>query len=372
VAYNGGALTLRKDLADRLIKIAEKQGVDTLNPDQAEGMGQLISSMTGRGGLGKGEMMAKEINTLFFSIKFLKSNFDTLTAHRFDSKVMASPVAKKEAATNLLSIIATLGSVLTIAKLLNKESVEEDPRSTNFGRIKVFGHWVDMTGGMASLITLASRLVPTIHNGEWGLWTKSSTGNWTNLTSGKYGQQTGMDVFESFIEGKLSPVAGLLRDAWKGKNFQGQRVTLKNSLANIITPISIQNFSQLKEDPNSSNLLGSMILDVLGFSTSTYTYKSDWSTNTSKEMLQFKEKVGDRFNQANDDYNKAYNAWYTGVSQSDEFKALSDDGKGSLITAAREKIKAQIFKDYHFIYKPEVKTQEKKQEEKVIKKLKPQ
>lgn len=372
VAYNGGALRLRADLADRLIKIAEQQGVDTLDPEQAQGMGQLISSMTGRGGLGKAEMMAKEINTLFFSIKFLKSNFDTLTAHRFDQKVMASPVAKKEAAKNLMSIIATLGFVLTIAKQLNKDSVEEDPRSTNFGRIKVFGHWVDMTGGMAGLITLASRLVPTVHKGEWGLWTKSSTGNWTNLTSGKYGQQTGMDVFESFVEGKLSPVVGLLRDAWKGKNFQGQPVTLKNSLQNIITPISIQNFNQLKEDPNSSNLLGSMILDALGFSTSTYTYKSDWSTNTSKEMLQFKKQVGDKFNQANDDYNKTYNAWYTGVSQSEEFKKLSDDGKSSLITAAREKIKAQIFKDYHFMYKPEVKTQEKKQEEAVIKKLKPQ
>jgi len=360
VAYNGGALRLRADLADRYIKIAEKQGINTLDKAQAQGIGQLISSMTGRGGLGKGEVLSKEANALLFSIKFLKSNVDTLTAHQFDSK--ATPFTRKESAKNLLSIVGTIASILTMAKLLNKDSIDEDPRSTNFGKIKIFGHWTDITGGMGSLVTLASRLVPTVHNGKLGFWSKSSTGNWTNLIEGKYGQQTALDVFENFWEGKLSPMAGLVRDIWKGKNFQGEPITFKNALSNLAVPISIQNFNQLKDDPNSSFLLGSMILDGLGLSTSTYTYKSDWTTSTGKELLQFKEKVGlDKFKQANEDFNRAYSEWFTNISQTSEYKNLYDESKSTLSTSAKADIKEKVFKEYHFKYQEKKKDVKEKQ-----------
>jgi len=367
-AYNGGALRLRADLADRLIKIAEKQGVNTLNREEARGMGHLISSLTGRGSLGKGEVAAKELNVLLFSAKFLKGNFDTLTAHRFDPR--ATSFAKKEAAKNLLSIVATIASILTIANQLNPDSVEEDPRSTNFGKIKIFGHWVDITGGMASLVTLSSRLVPTRHNGQWGLWSKSSAGNWTDLTAGKYGQQTALDVFENFWEGKLSPVAGLVRDVWKGKNFEGEPVTFKNVMPNLFTPISIQNFDQLRDDPNSSFIFGSMILDGLGLSTSTYRYRANWETSTSKEMKQFKKEVGkEKFKQANGDFNQAYSQWFGVVSQTTEYKRLSDEGKSSLATKAKSGLKDKIFREYGFRYRKPRKTSEEREEEKVIKKL---
>ena len=366
-AYNGGALRLRADLADRLIKVAEKQGVDTLNKTQAQGMGSLISSMTGRGGLGKAEVLSKEINVGLFSSKFLKSNFDTLTAHQLDPK--ATPFTKKEAAKNLLSIVATIASVLGIAKILDKDSIDEDPRSTNFGKVKVFGHWTDITGGMSSLVTLASRLVPTVRNGEWGLWSKSSTGTWTNLTAGKYGQQTALDVFENFWEGKVSPVAGLIRDLWKGKNFQGEPITVKNALSSLVTPISIQNFNQRKDDPNSFFVFGSMIIDALGFSTSTYTYKANWDTSTGVELKQFKEKVGsDKFKKANNDYNRAYSVWFNALSQTLDYKKLSDEGKDKLTTDAKAKLKDKIFKEYNFVYKQNKKIN---REVKTIKELLP-
>jgi hypothetical protein len=368
VAYNGGALRLRADLADRLIKIADKQGINTLNKTEAEGMGHLISSLTGRGSLGKAETLSKEINVLLFSVKFFKSNFDTLTAHMLDPK--ATTFVKKEAAKNLLSIVTSIASILTVAKFLNPNNVEEDPRSTNFGKIKVFGHWVDITGGMASLITLASRLVPSKHDGEWGIWNKSSTGKWTNLIAGAYGQQTALDVFENFWEGKLSPVAGLVRDLWKGSNFQGDKVTLKNSLQNLFVPISIQNYKQLKDDPQSSSLLGSMILDGLGFSTSTYVPKTNWEGSTGKELTEFKKKVGgEKYKQANDDFNRAYNAWYNQIIELDSYKSLSEEGKTKLITNAKSDIKKKILKGYGFEYKTPIKTNNS--EDQQIKKLRP-
>ncbi|MDD4027033.1 MAG: hypothetical protein PHO75_02475 [Candidatus Shapirobacteria bacterium] len=285
VIYNGGALRLRADLADRLIKKAELNGVNTLNSDEAVALGHLIGSLTGRGSWGKGDVLAKEANVLLFSVKFLKANIDTLTVHLFDSKVRRSNFARKEAAKNLLSIILTVASVLTVAKLLNKESVEPDPHSANFGKIKIWGKWVDITGGMASLVVLASRLTPTLHEGKLSFWTKNSKGEYVDLLAGKYGQDTALDVFDQFWQGKLSPILGIVRDQWKGKDYQGRTPTI-GTIAENQLPISIQNVDQFKSDPNSSFVLGSLILDALGFSVS-----SSVETNIKSKIIPEDKKI---------------------------------------------------------------------------------
>ena len=376
VAYNGGALRMRADLADRLIARAEEHGVNTLDPKQAEGLGHLVSSLTGRGSLGKGEIVAKELNVIFFSVKMLKGNFDVLTAHAFDPKVQSVPFVKKEAAKNLLSIITTLAGIMTIAKLLDRDSVDPDPRSTNFGKIKIFGHWTDFSGGMLSLVTLASRLVPTYHNGEFGFWFKSSNGRWTKLGEPGYGKRTALDVAEDFLEGKFSPALGILRDVWKGQTFDGKPVTIGEILKQTSRPMSAQNFEQLMKDPASSilNVVGSMILDVLGFSVSTYSVTNeDWNMKTSKEMQQFKEKIGDkRFKEANDRYNKLYYDWFSRVGKSAEYKSLSDEAKASLITKAKEDIKQKIFDKYGFSYEKPETTPKEEIDKETIKNLLPE
>ena len=351
VAFNGGALQMRADLADRLIKIAERNRINPLDRTQAQGMGSLVRSLTGRGDVGLTKEQAKKVNILLFSIQFMKSNIDTLTAHQFDPK--ATKFTKAEAAKNLLSMVATIAMVSTLAKLIDPESVDEDPRSQNFGKIKVFGHWVDITGGMASFVTLASRtLIPTYRNGQWGLWKKSSTGRWTNLTAGQYGQE---DAYELLVNGlftnKLSPIAGLVRDALRGEMYGGEKFEIKKALANLATPLSIQTYQQLKDDPNSDFLLGSMILEGLGLSTGTFRYKSDWGKSTSKELLQFKEKVGEKeFTRANEQFNQKYQEWFDETSKKDSYKTLSDEGKSKLIERAKEIIKKGIFREREFIY----------------------
>ena len=268
-AYNGAALRMRADLADLLIKKAEEMGINTLDPEQAAGMGSLVSSMTGRGNIPMTPGQAKATNVLFFSIKFLKSNIDTLTAHMFDSK--ASPFVKREAALNLFKIVGTTATILTIAKILDPNSVDEDPRSSNFGKVKLFGHWIDITGGLAGLSTLAARtLVPTYHDGELGLWKKSSTGKYSNLIAGQYGQQDALDlIIEGLFTNKLSPMAGVVRDVWKGQNFNGEPVTPGSVVSSVGVPLTSQQWLQILKDPTSSFPLGSMMLEFLGFSNST-------------------------------------------------------------------------------------------------------
>lgn len=262
-AYNGGALRMRADLADRFIKAAEKQGVNTLNPDEAKGIGTLVSSMTGRGHLGSWEKNAKGINTYLFSPKFLKANIDTLTLHAFDKN--ATKFTRKEAAKNLAGIVGTVSAALTIAHTLDPKSVELDPRSTHFGKIKIFGHWTDITGGESSLVTLASRLVPTTHNGKIGLYSKSGSGAINQENTTKYGAQTGEDTFNNFWEGKAAPIPSTILQLWAGQDYNGNTPTAKSIAKGSLLPISVQNYSQLK-DKGKADQLGSLIADGLGFS----------------------------------------------------------------------------------------------------------
>jgi hypothetical protein len=352
-AYNGGALRMRADLADRLIAQAEKQGINVLDKTQGQGIGDLIGSMTGRGSLGRAEGIAQPANALFFSIKFVKSNLDTLTAHQFSST--ATEFTKKEARKNLLSMVGTVAGVLAISEYLNPGSTDTDPRSTNFGKVKIFGRWTDITGGLGSMVTLASRITPTVHNGEWGFWTKTTSG-YKKLNDPGYGKDSALDTFENFLEGKFSPGLGVVRDAWKGQNYSGDSIDVgkpKEAIPTLIkgniSPITGQTVMQMMKDPGSSNILASTILESIGLSTSPTTYPKNWNQNPGAELKQFKEKIGaDKFNEANDKYNLQYANWLKSKQTNSDFKALSDEDKQALLSKAQYKIKADIFKSYGF------------------------
>lgn len=284
-AFNGAALRFRVDYADKLIAKAEAQGINLSDPAEAQPIGKLINSTTGRGFTGR--VSGQAINSTIFSIKFLKSNFDTLTAHQFQKGV--TPFVRKEAAMNLLKIVGSLAGVYTISNMLKPGSVELDPRSGKFGKIQIGNTTFDPSGGMTSLVTLASRMMPTMHNGKLGFYTKNAKGEVVELGTGKYGVKDALDVFWDFWEGKLAPYAALFRDMWHGTDFQGRKTYVEQpvnvpgvgDISRIIpnprtilqahAPIPAQNFVQNMNAPDAAPLLISTILDGLGISTNTYT-----------------------------------------------------------------------------------------------------
>lgn len=265
-AFVGGALRFRADLADRLIPKAEAQGLDMSSPGaQAEAVGDLVNSMTGRGNIGR--MSGEWTNAAFFSIRFLKSNWDTLTGHTLGFGIEPGPArsfVRKQAAGNLLRIVGTMALIYAIAGLLDPDSVELDPRSSNFGKIKIGDTRFDISGGMGSLIVLAARM---------GGYTKNSKGKIVSLTSGKFGARNRLDVLEDFAEGKASPLLGKGLDWARGTDFAGNKTTYTGQALGMITPIGFSTAHDVLADPNAAPLLAVMIADGLGFGASTYSGK---------------------------------------------------------------------------------------------------
>lgn len=267
-AYNNAALRMRADLFDRYVSKAESKGVDLSDTQNLKGIGKLTNSMTGRGSLGKAEAALDTWNVLFFSPRFLKSQVDLFT-QPFNSKL--GSFAKKQAAINLAQIVGETALTLYVANQLFPNSVDSDPRSANFGKIKIGNTRFDIAGGHMGLITLASRLVPTVHNGKLGFWFKSSTnGKYYEMGTGKYGSSTPTDVLFQFAQGKASPVLRSVYTAWEGEDFAGNKATLPNIGLGLVKPLPIATYEELKNDPKSANILLSMILSEIGWGVNTY------------------------------------------------------------------------------------------------------
>ena len=262
IAFNGSDLMMRSNLYDLMSKIASNNGVDMTDPYQIKSYGTVINSLTGRGQWGR---MGDDsvVRWIIWAPNLLKGNIDVLTAHAGQD---ISPEARKFAANNLLKIIASLAVTLLMARALDDDSVELDSRSSNFGKIMIGPNNdipVDISGGMMSLVTLASRLV----TGE----TKSSrTGKITSLYNPEYGQPTMWDVLVNFLEGKTTPMTHAVINLLNNQMYGGKQPTFGRMAESLFVPITIQNISEISETEvyQKPAALWAVILDAFGFNSS--------------------------------------------------------------------------------------------------------
>src|SRR3990167_6749099 len=233
-------------------------------------MGQQINSYTGRGSVSRyltAEGQAKA-NALLFSVKFLKAQFDVLLKP-FDLR--SSPYVRKQAAYKLAKILTGVTAINALVSMLNNETPEFDPRSTNFERPREPGtesHF-DISGGITSLMTLGSRVLWTKHDGEWGHWMKNQNGKWTKLNAGAFGQQTGWDVLiDGLFSNKLDPLFALLRDDLRGSTFEGEPVNASTAITSLLAPIPLMTSQKIKKSEDAGKWLWLMLLEEFGYSVS--------------------------------------------------------------------------------------------------------
>ncbi|HDY66709.1 MAG TPA: hypothetical protein ENH85_02835 [Candidatus Scalindua sp.] len=341
VSYEAGAMRLRADIADLIYGLAEQTGVDMNNKVEVGAINEMVNSMTGRGKLPFGiERAAGVLNTVFFSAKFFQSNVDTLTK----GLTAETSFTRKQNAINLLKITSSIAVILLMVSAFDDDAVEWDPRSANFGKIKLGNKRFDTTGGMSSLIILAARLATQS--------TKSSvTGLITEYNTG-YGSPTGMDALWNFTENKFSPLFSVIKEVVDQKTFEGEEPTFVNQLANLTVPIIIEVGMDAAQKEDLADTLLVLIADGLGISTNIYSYNKNWNVNPGKELIQFKEKVGEKkFKEANDKFNDLVNEKIIELGKDPNYQKLDDEDKRKKLTSEKNKIKSKIFRKHRFKYK---------------------
>lgn len=340
-AYTGFLYQTRMDMFNKYLDIAKKTGENVDNPELLKSIANIVNSGTGRGNLGKFEGAGNALNTVFFSPRSIKGHIDTLI-QPLGGGGATTKFARQKAATNLLKVAIGTAAILKIADSVMPGSVDFDPRSSNFGKIKSGNTRFDVTGGMGSILTLGARLATQSSK-------SSTTGVVSKLGSG-YGASTGMDIINDFLDNKLSPAGSVIKDIMNQKDFNGNKPTISGEIKNSV-PLTITNYQELKNDPNSANKLVAMIADGLGVATNTYGKSSaNWGDSTSKELQTFKAKVGaDQFKQAAKDYNTKLDDWQK--TNNYQLQKLSNDDKKAAISTEKTRIQDNVLKDYGFKYK---------------------
>lgn len=350
-AYTGFVQKQRADVFDKYLHIAEKSGVNINDKTELEAIGKLVNSLTGRGSLGRAEPVAGVVNNVFFSPRFVKSNLDLIT-QPLGGGGAKTAFARKQAAINLLKVVSGTSAVLAIANTVKPGSVEWDPRSSDFGKIRIGNTRFDVSGGGSSLAVLAARLAPILI-GKQPMSKSATTKQLSPINSGKFGATTGLDVVVDFFGNKASPGGQVILDLLKGQDHSGNKPTVKGEAANLYTPMGFKNWQELNADPHSANHTAAMIADGLGIAANTYgAQKDSMLKSTGKEVTAFKNKVGmDKFKKAAAKYDKRVNDNVTKLVDDPRYKKLSTDDQKAVITKQKLKEQGRIFNDYDFKYK---------------------
>lgn len=290
-AFTASAYYMRYRTAKMYLNIAKELGVDMNDEFQLESIGKLVNSLTARGHTGQASSDKSYINVVFWSPKMMKSHFDVLLlqpaagikayAATGWAKVKADEGAKvkegeymsnfaaKQAAKNLMRIIMGQAMVLLIASRIWPESVEFDPRSSDFGKIKIGNTRYDITGGMGAIAVLSSRLAMAMLGQE--AFKSSTTGKISKLTDTPF--LSAKSVIADFAFNKTSPGAGLILDMLEREHFGGEPVTPLSVASSMVVPLPVTNVIDdlnRMDDMEAAQVLANAILEGIGISANTY------------------------------------------------------------------------------------------------------
>jgi hypothetical protein len=232
-AYTGFLNKMRVDLFDDFIKTAKLEGItDTKFFEDAA---TFVGSATGRGKLGRFEDAAKLLNTAFFSPRLMASRINLINPVYY---AKLHPTVRKEALKTLASFVGTGTAVLGLAKL-NGAEVGTDPRSADFGKIKIGNTRFDIWGGFQQY----ARLIGQLTTGEK---ISTITGKETTLGEG-YNAPTRESIFMDFLKSKEAPIFSFLTRAMQGEKF-GEKFNLPAEVVDRFIPMLVQDAFDLNRE----------------------------------------------------------------------------------------------------------------------------
>lgn len=220
----------------QLLDAARLHGEDVSKGSSAvRDIARTVNDFTGRGALGKDDKYASAqplANSLFFSPRKIIATVNMFNPVRYlDPRI--SPTARLGALRQLSGSVIATAAVLQLAQLAGA-SVNMNPISTNFLKVKLGNTTLDMTGGNAIYTRLIARMI----EGK----SISSSGKLTNLTSSNFGSATRADLLISYARDKLAPTASFVADALYGKDPSNKPFNLTTEAYDKLVPLVMQNF----------------------------------------------------------------------------------------------------------------------------------
>jgi hypothetical protein len=265
---------LNKLRADTFTSIAKGWEGTTKTAKDYEDLAKFLNNATGRAKLPEDfARFGPTLNALFFAPRLLYSRF-AVVADLFT----ATPAVRAEIAKDLGSFVGSGMTVLTLLKTSGMADVEADPRSSDFGKIKVGNTTYDFWAGYQQIARYTAQAITGEQKGRDG-----------RIRSVER-VDSGQGIIEKFFRSKMAPNPGLAYDLYFGKNFLGEEVRaddvgIAGQLASNFVPLFVSDVrNAIKEDGFIGGL--KTIPSFFGAGTNTYV------TERQVENLVAQEKFG--------------------------------------------------------------------------------
>lgn len=249
---------LRADTFDALAETLSVTGEPTLG--EAEAIANYVNVATGRGTLGKyGEQASVPLATIFFAPRLVASRFQVIAGQPFYGGNLRT---RKVIAQEYGRFLAGVGVVYALGMLAGAD-IEDDPRSTDFGKLRWGNTRLDPLAGLAQVTTLIARVA----SGS----TKTSGGEVVPLRGEDAPFGTGVaGTVGRFLRTKLSPVMGAALDVASGENVVGEKVTPASAVGNMMLPLAYRDIYDAMKEHGVAEGAALGILSLFGMGLSTY------------------------------------------------------------------------------------------------------
>jgi hypothetical protein len=278
---------LRVDLFNRFIDKFEADGKTYENSKKLyESTAKYINNITGRGELGKLQKFAPLFNTLFFSPRLMAARLNMLNPYYFAT---LPTELKKQYGKDMGTALGLLSTMLTLFALYGKTqddddedkiTVEDDPRSSDFARIKQGDTRWDFSGGFQPYLRAASQF-------GFGERKKATTGEIVEL-DGRAPGTNRTDIVLGFFRNKLAPVPSMIVDFSTGKNAIGEKVEWKEELLSNVIPLSFQSIYEGYEKQGPEAIAKVGLPAIFGVGVSTYGQRKE---EVPEEITYQKRKI---------------------------------------------------------------------------------
>jgi hypothetical protein len=364
--------SIRADMFDTLAGTLTVTETGAHSQQELEAIANFINVSTGRGNLGKAEQAAETLNTVFFAPKYVASRFQLILGQpAWKGTAMTRKLIAKEYARALIGMAA----VYAIASLAGGD-VEDDPRASDFGKIKFGKTRLDPMFGLSQTTVVLSRLLSGT--------TKSSSGRVSPISRWRgdipFGGDTSWDVFSRFMRSKLSPLAGTTADLFVGENLIGEEVDLKTFPLKLITPLAYRDIYEALLENDVPKTTAFSILTFFGMGLQTYESKGisklsetigvnypvlgneikrllkadnepttvDFVKNSSSVKAFKEQKPEAKFNEAIAWGYAEYGKRAIRLLKTARYKRASDEGKKEQLNRVRTEVRARMLKRFGY------------------------
>lgn len=241
-----------------------------VTPEMGKAIAAFVNESTGRGSLGKsGEPAAVLLSRFMFSPRYFASRIQYAVGHSLwmESSARTRAVIAMEYGKTLVGLALYYSLLKWYFTDKDKDAtIETDPRSADFSKVRIGNTRIEPLAGMASLATFTGRTI----SGQ----TKGSRNQITEIR-GKvpYGKDDWYKVAGRFARTKFHPVPGIIVNLLSGTDLAGNAVTPEGETMKLGAPITyVDIYQALKEQGlEDGTVLG--ILAFLGEGLQTYKKK---------------------------------------------------------------------------------------------------